>query len=95
MTVLVWLMAIVASIIGALGVILLVIGVLFTLPYAFAVNAHLYGQFKQLTQSATSHNRITSSVPRQARPGLASTYCYRMLYMRIVLAYTHLKRKRG
>ncbi len=54
MTVIVWLMTIVAGIIGALGVILLVIGALFTLPYAFAVSAHLYGQFKQLTQSATT-----------------------------------------
>ena len=51
MTVMVWLMTIVAGIIGVLGVILLVVGVLFTLPYAFAVNAHLYGQFRQRTQS--------------------------------------------
>lgn len=50
MTVMVWLMVIVAGVIGALGVILLVIGVLFTIPYAIAVSAHLYGQFKQLTQ---------------------------------------------
>ncbi len=50
MTVMVWLMATVAGIIGALGVILFVIGLLFTLPYAFAVTANLYGQFSQRTQ---------------------------------------------
>ncbi|HET9111477.1 MAG TPA: DUF4013 domain-containing protein [Ktedonobacterales bacterium] len=54
MTVIVWLMAIVAGIIGALGVILVGIGLLFTLPYAFAVNAHLYGQFRQLTHVTQS-----------------------------------------
>jgi hypothetical protein len=52
MTVMVWLMAIVAGIIGGLGVILVGIGLLFTLPYAFAVIANLYGQFCQRTQSA-------------------------------------------
>ncbi len=50
MTVMVWLMAIVAGIIGALGVIVVVIGLFFTLPYAFAVIANLYGQFSQRTQ---------------------------------------------
>ena len=52
MTVLVWLMVIVAGIIGGLGVILVVIGILFTLPYSFAVTANLYGQFCHLTESA-------------------------------------------
>ena len=54
MTVLVWLMGIVAGIIGGLGVILVGIGLLFTLPYAFAVIANLYGQFCQRTQSAAT-----------------------------------------
>jgi hypothetical protein len=52
MTVVVWLLVILAAIIGGLGVILLLIGVLFTLPYAFAVSAHLYAQFKQRTDIA-------------------------------------------
>jgi hypothetical protein len=52
MTVLVWLMVIVADIIGWLGVIVVGIGLLFTLPYAFAVTANLYGQFCQRTQEA-------------------------------------------
>lgn len=52
MTVIVWLMAIVAGIIGFLGVILVGVGLLFTLPYAFAVTANLYGQFAQRTRSA-------------------------------------------
>lgn len=50
MTVMVWLMAIVASIIGFLGVIVVAIGLLFTVPYAAAVSANLYGQFKQRTE---------------------------------------------
>ena len=50
----VWLMSIVAGIIGALGVILFVIGLFFTLPYAFAVTANLYGQFSQRTQRAVT-----------------------------------------
>ena len=54
MTVLVWLMAIVAGIIGFLGVIVVVIGLLFTFPYAFAVSANLYGQFSQRTQRAVT-----------------------------------------
>jgi hypothetical protein len=54
MTVMVWLLALVAGIIGALGVILVVIGVLFTLPYAFAVIANLYGQFSRRTQGAAT-----------------------------------------
>jgi hypothetical protein len=54
MTVLVWLMAIVAGIIGFLGVIVIFIGLLFTLPYAFAVNANLYGQFAQRTERAAA-----------------------------------------
>jgi len=54
MTVIVWLMTIVAGIIGVLGVIALVIGLLITLPYAFVVNAHLYGQFRQRTQSVAT-----------------------------------------
>ena len=54
MTVLVWLMAIVAGIIGGLGVIMVVIGLFFTLPYAFAVTANLYGQFSQRTQRAAT-----------------------------------------
>jgi hypothetical protein len=54
MTVLVWLMGFVAAIIGGLGVIVVGIGLLFTLPYAFAVSANLYGQFSQLTQRAVT-----------------------------------------
>ena len=52
MTVLVWLMVIVAGIIGGLGVIVVGIGLLFTLPYAFAVTSNLYGQFCRLTERA-------------------------------------------
>lgn len=50
LTVLVWLMAIVAGIVGALGLIIVLIGVLFTLPYAFAVIANLYGQYARATE---------------------------------------------
>jgi hypothetical protein len=55
MTVMVWLLAsVVAGIIGFLGVILVGIGLFFTLPYAFAVSANLYGQFSQRTQPAVT-----------------------------------------
>ena len=54
MTVMVWLMSIVAGIIGALGVIVVGIGLFFTLPYAFAVTANLYGQFSQRTRRAVA-----------------------------------------
>jgi len=47
-------MAIVAGIIGGLGVIVVGIGLLFTLPYAFSVIANLYGQFSQRTQTAVT-----------------------------------------
>ena len=53
MSVLVWLMVILDDFIGWLGVIVFVIGILFPLPYAFAVTANLYGQFCQMTESAT------------------------------------------
>lgn len=69
MTVTVWLLGIVAGIIGALGVFLVGIGVLFTLPYAFAVNAHLYGQFKELTQVTQSMaNTPTGNMPAGNTP---------------------------
>jgi hypothetical protein len=51
MTVTVWLMAIVAVCIGVAGVLLVVVGLLFTLPYAFAVIANLYGQFADRTRA--------------------------------------------
>ncbi|HEX2648071.1 MAG TPA: DUF4013 domain-containing protein, partial [Candidatus Dormibacteraeota bacterium] len=54
MTVLVWLMAIVAAIIGALGLCAIVIGVLVTIPYAGAVVAHLYGQYSRSTEGAAA-----------------------------------------
>jgi Protein of unknown function (DUF4013) len=54
MTVMVWLMTIVAGIIGGLGVILIVVGLLFTLPYAFAVIANLYGQFRLRTEGVVA-----------------------------------------
>lgn len=63
MTVIVWLMVIVADIIGGLGVILLVVGVLFTLPYAFAVTSHLYGQFRQRTAIAANATTPLTRAP--------------------------------
>ncbi len=55
MTVLVWLMAIVAGILGGVvGALLIGIGLFFTLPYAFAVISHLYGQFRQRTEGVVT-----------------------------------------
>jgi hypothetical protein len=55
MTVIVWLLAsVVAVIIAFAGFIVILIGALFTFPYAFAVSANLYGQFKTLTDSAAT-----------------------------------------
>ncbi|MCC6628526.1 MAG: DUF4013 domain-containing protein [Chloroflexi bacterium] len=42
--IIVWLLALVAGIIGGLGFIVCCIGALFTLPYSFMVRGHLYGQ---------------------------------------------------
>ncbi len=62
MTVVVWLMVIVAFILGGLtGALLIGIGLLFTLPYAFAVTANLYGQFKQRTESAVTAPTATAT----------------------------------
>lgn len=52
LTVIVWLLNILATIIALAGVFLVGIGLLFTLPYAFAITASLYGQFRQRTESA-------------------------------------------
>jgi hypothetical protein len=68
MTVLVWLMALVAGIIGGLGAILVGIGLLFTLPYAFAVIANLYGQFHRQTQSAIPAPMSPSTPTRTPTP---------------------------
>lgn len=54
MTVIVWLMAIVAGIVGALGVCAIVVGLLVTIPYAGAVVAHLYGQFSRATEGSAA-----------------------------------------
>lgn len=54
MTITVWALNILAGIIAFLGFILILIGFLFTLPYAFAVAANLYGQFKQRTEGAVA-----------------------------------------
>lgn len=54
LTVMVWLLNIVAAIIAIAGLIVVGIGLLFTLPYAFAVAANLYGQFRQRTESAVA-----------------------------------------
>jgi Protein of unknown function (DUF4013) len=54
MTVTVWLLNILATIVAFTGLILVLIGFLFTLPYGFAVAANLYGQFRQRTQSAAT-----------------------------------------
>ena len=52
-TVIVWLVASVLGVIIALaGLIVVGIGILFTLPYAFALSANLYGQFAQRTEGA-------------------------------------------
>jgi hypothetical protein len=60
MTVMVWLMAIVAGIIGVLGLVILLIGILFTLPYAGLVIANLYGQFARETERASQRMVPTS-----------------------------------
>jgi uncharacterized BrkB/YihY/UPF0761 family membrane protein len=53
LTVIVWLVASVLGVIIALaGLIVVGIGILFTLPYAFALSANLYGQFAQRTEGA-------------------------------------------
>lgn len=52
MTVLVWIMTVVAVLIGFAGIIIVFIGILFTLPYAFAVCSNLYGQFGRATEGA-------------------------------------------
>jgi hypothetical protein len=36
--------------------------VLYTLPYAFALSANLYGQFRQLTRSATTESTVPGGV---------------------------------
>ncbi len=53
MTVIVWLIAsVLGAIIAVCGFLLIGIGFLYTLPYAFALSANLYGQYAARTQSA-------------------------------------------
>jgi len=53
-TLLVLLMYIATSFVAGLGVIVIFIGLLFTFPYAFFVQSHLYGQFARITDAAAS-----------------------------------------
>jgi hypothetical protein len=50
-------------------VILVGIGLLFTLPYAFAVIANLYGQFSQRTQQAATAALFPRSMAMHAADG--------------------------
>ena len=53
-TLLVLLMYIATSFVAGLGVIAVFIGLLFTFPYAFFVQSHLYGQYARITDAAAS-----------------------------------------
>jgi len=53
-TLLVLLMYLATSLLAGLGVVAIFIGLLFTFPYAFFVQSHLYGQFARITDAAAS-----------------------------------------
>ena len=53
-TLLVLLMYLATSFLAGLGVVAIFIGLLFTFPYAFFVQSHLYGQFARITDAAAS-----------------------------------------
>ena len=53
-TLLVLVMYLATSSVASLGIIALFIGLLFTFPYAFFVQSHLYGQFARITDAAAS-----------------------------------------
>ena len=53
-TLLVLVMYLATSSVASLGIIALFIGLLFTFPYAFFVQSHLYGQFERITDAAAS-----------------------------------------
>ena len=60
MTFLVVVMYIVTSILAVSGLIAVLIGVLFTYPYAFFIQGHLYGQFARITD-ATAREHMAAS----------------------------------
>ena len=61
LTVIVWLMGILAGIIGFLGIIIVVVGILFTIPYAYAMLAHLYGQYGRITEASAAPPRAPTT----------------------------------
>lgn len=59
--IIIWLLTLVAGIIGGLGAIVCLVGLIFTLPYSFMVRSHLWGQLLLKLQGPSTQPVVQST----------------------------------